>query len=215
MKILIADDEEFMLKILKAYFEKDGFQVILAQDGEEALQIFYQQQIDLAILDWMMPKMSGIEVCEEIKKQSCTKVLLLTAKSEFDDELLALRAGADEYVRKPFDPRVLILRVKKILQREKELQIKNVKIDMEGQKISRDGKVFTMTKKELALMQCFVENKGKLLSRQTLLDRVWGFEFLGDERTLDTHIRRLRQKIGEDLIRTHRGLGYSLEGAYE
>lgn len=215
MNILIADDEELMLKILTAYFEKEGFKTFAAQDGEEALQLFYTQKIDLAILDWMMPQMDGIEVCRAIKRESHAKVLLLTAKGEFEDELKALQAGADEYIRKPFDPRIVMLRAKKILKVDRKLVIKDLKIDMQGRKINKNDKELNLTKTEFDLIKCLIENKGKVLSRQLLLDSVWGFEFSGDERTLDTHIRRLRGKVGEETIRTHHGMGYSMEDYHE
>lgn len=215
MNILIADDEPFMIKILKAYFEKESFNTFLAQDGEEALEIFYTNKIDLAILDWMMPKVNGIQVCKEIKKQSKTKVLLLTAKDEAEDELIALQSGADEYVSKPFDPRVLILRAKKLLHMDTQIFIGDLKIDMEGQKIFRNEKDLQATNKEFHIMKYLIENRGIIISRKALLDGVWGFDYVGEERTVDTHIRRLREKIGDHRIKTHRGMGYSLEETNE
>lgn len=215
MNILIADDEPFMIKILKAYFEKESFNTFLAQDGEEALEIFYTNKIDLAILDWMMPKVNGIQVCKEIKKQSKTKVLLLTAKDEAEDELIALQSGADEYVSKPFDPRVLIVRAKKLMHMDTQIFIGDLKIDMEGQKIFRNDKDLQATNKEFHIMKYLIENRGIIISRKALLDGVWGFDYVGEERTVDTHIRRLREKIGDHRIKTHRGMGYSLEETNE
>ncbi len=215
MNILIADDEPFMIKILKAYFEKESFNTFLAQDGEEALEIFYTNKIDLAILDWMMPKVNGIQVCKEIKKQSKTKVLLLTAKDEAEDELIALQSGADEYVSKPFDPRVLIVRAKKLLHMDTQIFIGDLKIDMEGQKIFRNEKDLQATNKEFHIMKYLIENRGIIISRKALLDGVWGFDYVGEERTVDTHIRRLREKIGDHRIKTYRGMGYSLEETNE
>lgn len=211
MNILIADDEIYMLKILKAYFEKEGFNVFLAEDGEVALDIFYNNRIDIAILDWMMPKLNGIELCKEIKDKSNIKVLMLTAKSENQDEFIALNIGADDYIKKPFDPRILILRAKKLLKSEMVVCIGNIKIDLQAQKIFKNETDLNVTKKEFELMKCFLENKGIILSRKKLLDMVWGFDYFGEERTVDTHIRRLREKIGENFIKTHRGMGYSLE----
>ncbi|MFB0832715.1 response regulator transcription factor [Brevibacillus laterosporus] len=211
MNLLLADDEPLMLQILKAYFSKEGFHVFLAQDGEEALDLFYSQKMDLAILDWMMPKLSGVEVCKEIKKQSQTKVLLLTAKSDQEDELIALQSGADDYVRKPFDPRILLIRARKLLNMTSKVSIGDLTIDIEGKKIFRRGEDVLATKKEFQLMKYLVENKEKIITRKMLLDHVWGFDYFGEERTVDTHIRRLREKIGEHLIRTYRGMGYCLE----
>ncbi|HDR4904780.1 TPA: response regulator transcription factor [Bacillus cereus] len=211
MKVLIADDEQDMLRILKAYFEKEGFEVLLAKDGEEALQIFYDEKVDLAILDWMMPKHSGITVCQEIKKNSSVKVLMLTAKSESEDELAALQSGADEYVKKPFHPGVLITRAKKLIQHDDIIQVQDVKINFAKNKVYKNDMELEITKTELELIKCFLNHKGMILTRKKLLDIVWGFDYFGEERTVDTHVRRLRKKIGENIIKTHRGLGYSLE----
>jgi len=215
VRVLIADDEQDMLKILKAYFEKEGFQVLLAKDGEEALEIFYEVKIDLAILDWMMPKRNGITVCQEIKKNSSVKVLMLTAKSENEDELAALQSGADEYVKKPFHPGILLTRAKKLLNQDEVIQVQNLKIDLIKNKVYKSDKELEITKTELELIKCFLNHKGTILTREKLLDIVWGFDYFGDERTVDTHVRRLRKKIGEDIIKTHRGLGYSLEDERE
>ncbi|WP_442600812.1 response regulator transcription factor [Paenibacillus sp. KN14-4R] len=215
MLVLIADDEPDMIKILKAYFEKEGFQVVTAQDGEEALERFYSNPIDLAVLDWMMPKVSGIEACKEMKEQGTAKVLLLTAKSEHEDEYMALQAGADEYIRKPFDTRILMLRVKKLLQMDNKLVAHDLVVDLDGQKIHKNGQDLHATQKEFQLLRQLITNKGQILSRKILLDRVWGFDYYGDERTVDTHIRRLREKVGEHIIKTHRGMGYSLVDGHE
>ncbi|MBO1625648.1 response regulator transcription factor [Bacillus arachidis] len=215
MRVLIADDEQDMLKILKAYFEKEGFKVLLAKDGEEALEIFYEEKIDLAILDWMMPKRNGITVCQEIKKNSSVKVLMLTAKSENEDELAALQSGADEYVKKPFHPGILLTRAKKLFNQDEVIQVQNLKIDLIKNKVYKNDKELEITKTELELIKCFLNHKGTILTREKLLDIVWGFDYFGDERTVDTHVRRLRKKIGEDVIKTHRGLGYSLEDERE
>ncbi|MCC0646540.1 MULTISPECIES: response regulator transcription factor [unclassified Clostridioides] len=211
MNILIADDEVSMIKILCAYFKKEGFNVFTAKNGEEALNVFYENKIDLAILDWMMPVIDGIGVCKEIKENSNTKVLMLTAKSQSEDEIEALNIGADEYVKKPFDPRVLIIRAKKLVNYKDTINIKDLKIDFESNKVFKGNDELLLTKKELELIHCLVNNKGIVLSRERLLDLVWGLDYDGDFRTVDTHIRRLRTKVGEDIIKTYRGLGYSLE----
>ncbi|OOM80674.1 response regulator transcription factor [Clostridium sp. BL-8] len=211
MNILIADDELYMLKILKAYFEKENYKVFLSKDGEEALDIFYNNKIDIAVLDWMMPKKNGIEVCKEIKEKSSSKVVMLTAKNENEDELKALNIGADEYIKKPFDPRILLVRVKKLLNIENIIISGNIKVDLKGKKMFKDEVDLNLTKKEFQLIQCLYENRGMILTRKQLLDIIWGLDYFGEERTVDTHIRRLREKIGEELIKTHRGMGYSLE----
>ncbi|WP_028544750.1 response regulator transcription factor [Paenibacillus taiwanensis] len=211
MNVLIADDEPHMLHIIKAYFEREGFRIYTAEDGEAALKILSSAGIDLAILDWMMPKVSGIEVCRHMKAHSHAKALLLTAKGEVEDELLALEAGADDYLRKPFDPRILLLRAKKLLLVADDVRVGPLNVDMQGRKIYKDGMDIEATNKEFLLLRTFIEHKGRILTRQNLLDQVWGFDYFGDDRTVDTHIRRLREKIGEHLIKTHRGVGYSLE----
>ncbi|MEE3806558.1 response regulator transcription factor [Lysinibacillus fusiformis] len=209
MNILIADDELDMLKILQSYFQREGFTVFTAINGEEALAIFYQQKIDLAILDWMMPKIDGITVCREMKKTQKIKVLMLTARDTGEDEFQALADGADDYVHKPFYPKVLIMRVKKLLHIESVQQLKEVSFDIASKRVWRAGTEIELTKTEFELLRVFSQNRRQILTRDQLLDLVWGLEYVGDPRTVDTHIRRLREKIGEDIIQTHRGVGYS------
>lgn len=211
MRVLIADDEITMVKIIEAYFKKEKIEVFTAKNGQEALDIFYENKIDLAILDWMMPNIDGIEVCREIKGVGNTKVLLLTAKSEVEDEIEALNCGADDYIRKPFDPRVLILRSKKLVGYEEVIKVRDLKINLKANKVFKNEEELNLTKTEFELIKCFIDNKGAILSREKLLDLVWGIDYYGDYRTVDTHIRRLRSKVGEDIIITHRGIGYSLE----
>lgn len=210
MKILIAEDNRELCRVLKSYFLKEGYVVFTALNGEEALDIFYSEEIDVVILDWMMPILDGISVCKEIKENSDIKVLILTAKSQVEDELKALNIGADEYVRKPFDPRVLIARVNKLLSTDRGLAVKDVKLNMKKGKIFKDGKDINATNIELKLLHILLSNKGYIVSRAQLLDKVWGYDYEGSHRTLDTHIRRLREKIGDEIIITHRGMGYSI-----
>ena len=211
MNILVADDEEKMVKILATYFKKEGFNVFTAYDGEEAINICISNNIDLAILDWMMPKVDGIEACKYIKDTSSTKVLMLTAKSQSDDELEALNCGADDYVKKPFDTRVLILRAKKLIGSNTEISAGDLKVNLDEMKVYKDGQTLQLTKIEFELLRTFINNKGIILSRDKLIELIWGIDYEGDYRTVDTHIRRLRTKIGEDIIKTYRGIGYSLE----
>ncbi len=211
MNILIADDEKQMVKILSAYFQKEGFNTITAVDGEEALDLFHLHKIDLAILDWMMPKVSGVEACKYIKENSNTKVLILTAKTQNEDEIKALNCGADEYIKKPFDPRILLIRAKKLINVNDEININGIKINTDEQRVYISGEALKLTKIEYDLLISFVRNKGIILSRDKLIDLVWGRDYEGDYRTVDTHIRRLRSKIGEDSIKTYRRLGYSME----
>ncbi|MGE7836703.1 response regulator transcription factor [Viridibacillus arvi] len=211
MNILIADDEQHMVKILSAYLKDEGFNILEARDGQEALEIFETTKIELAILDWMMPKIDGIEACKYIKENSQTKVLILTAKSQNDDELHALYGGADEYIKKPFDPRILILRVKKLLNMSEEIKVKDILIKESEKKAYKQKEPIQLTKIEYDLLLIFIKNRGVILSRDKLIDLVWGLDYEGDHRTVDTHIRRLRTKIGDDLIKTYRGIGYCLE----
>lgn len=212
MNILIADDEKHMLKILLAYFQKEGFNIFTAKDGDEALELFHLHKIDLAILDWMMPEVSGVEACRYIKENSNTKVLILTAKTQNDDEIEALNCGADEYIKKPFDPRILLIRAKKLINFNDEININDIKINTDEQRVYKNGEALKLTKIEYDLLISFVRNRGIILSRDKLIDLVWGMDYDGDYRTVDTHIRRLRSKIGEDSIKTYRGIGYSMEG---
>lgn len=209
MNILIADDELAMLKILQNYFQREGFTVFTATNGEEALAIFYQEKIDLAILDWMMPKKDGLMICREMKQTQKIKVLLLTARDTGEDEFQALAEGADDYVNKPFYPKVLIMRAKKLLQIEAIQQLQNVSFDVTSKRVWRAGIEIELTKTEFELLRIFSQNRRQILTRDQLLDLVWGLDYMGDARTVDTHIRRLREKIGENIIQTHRGIGYS------
>lgn len=211
INILIADDEPHMVKILSAYLKEEGFTILEAKDGQEALSIFETTKIELAILDWMMPKIDGIEVCKYIKEYSHTKVLILTAKSQNEDEIMALNGGADEYIKKPFDPRILVLRVKKLLNMSEDIKVSDIRINEREKKAYKSEEPLQLTKLEYELLIVFIKNKGVILSRDKLIDLVWGMDYEGDYRTVDTHIRRLRTKIGEDFIKTYRGIGYCLE----
>lgn len=213
MNILIADDESKMLKILATYFRKEGFSTIEAKNGQEALTLFESQKIDLAILDWMMPQINGIEVCKYIKENSDTKVLILTAKTQTEDEIKALSCGADEYIKKPFDPRILIIRAKKLLDLDEEFKFHDIKIIANKKKAYIKDQQLQLTKIEYELLLTFIKNEGIILSRDRLIDLVWGMNYDGDYRTVDTHIRRLRIKLGGNAIKTYRGLGYSFEEA--
>ncbi|WP_028776894.1 response regulator transcription factor [Shimazuella kribbensis] len=215
MNVLIADDEKQMLSILRAYFEKEGFQVDTAGDGQAALNLFYEKVYDLVILDWMMQKGNGIATCREMKEKRDTKILLLTAKSEVEDEIIALEAGADDYLRKPFHPRVLIARAKRLVRSNQQWKYGDITINFEAKKIYRKDVDLMATRIEFELVKCLATHKGQILSRKQLLDRVWGLDYIGEERTVDTHIRRVREKVGEYWIKTHRGIGYSWEDNHE
>lgn len=211
MRILIADDEQQMLKILTAFFKKEGYDVETATNGEEAFQKFQETQYDLVILDWMMPHKDGLTVCREIKAHSDVKVIMLTAKNENEDEFAALQVGADDYIKKPFHPGVLIARIQRLLPKEDHLAFEDIVIDEATKRILKNGLDVNATKTEYELLKTLALRRGQILTRQQLLDLVWGYDYEGDERTVDTHIRRIRDKILSDAIKTHRGIGYSLE----
>lgn len=211
MKILLVDDEEAILKIVKIYLEKEGYGIFTAQNAESAKEIFYNEKIDLLILDWMLPKVSGINLCEEFKRNRDVKIIMLTAKIEVEDELKALFKGADDYIRKPFDPRILVARVNKLLKKEERIRFKDLEIDIRGNKVYRNNDDLLLKNKEFQLLIFFLNNKNIILSREKILDNIWGYDYFGEDRTVDTHIRRLRKKIGENLIKTYRNMGYSLE----
>lgn len=211
MHILVADDSPEMVQIVSAYLKKDGFTVYIALDGEAALDIFYQEKLDLAVIDWMMPKIDGIEVIKTIKAESPLKVLMLTAKSTGEDEFLSLSSGADDYITKPFHPQVLLLRVKKLLGLTRSLYVRDLLIDPANLKVWKEEQALDLTKKEFDLLMMLVKNRGSILSREQLLVGVWGMDYAGVVRTVDTHIRRLREKIGDEIITTKRGAGYLIE----
>ncbi len=212
MNILIADDEVHMVSILKRYFEREGYRTVAAYDGQEAIDKFYTEYVDVAVLDWMMPVVDGMEVCRLIKDVSSAKVVMLTAKSESDDELKALCCGADEYVRKPFDPRVLMARIRRLVKEPTFLTLKDININLDSRKVYENRREIVLTRREYELLKCLVEHKGEVLSRNRLLSLVWGIDYDGDDRTVDTHINRLRDKLEHpEQIKTHRGLGYCIE----
>lgn len=211
MTVMIVDDEKTLVKILKTYFENEGFNVIDVSNGEDAVKKIDECKIDLVILDWMIPKLNGIEVCKYIKENMNVKVLMLTAKTQVDDELEALEVGADDYMKKPFDLRILIKRAKKLLNIDKDITFNDIRINFNDKKVYKNNEILNLTKIEFDLLDCFLNNKGIILSRDKILSLVWGVDYEGDYRTVDTHIRRLRVKIGEEFIKTYRGIGYSLE----
>lgn len=211
MNILVADDSPEMVQIVSAYFKKAGFTVFAALDGEAALDVFYQEKLDLAIIDWMMPKIDGIEVIKTIKAESSLKVLMLTAKSTGEDEFLSLSSGADDYITKPFHPQVLLLRAKKLLGLTHSFYVKDLLIEPATLKVWKNEQVVDLTKKEFDLLMMLIKNRGSILTREQLLVGVWGMDYDGVARTVDTHIRRLREKIGDEIITTKRGVGYLIE----
>ena len=220
LKILMVDDERRMRKLVNDFLSKKGYEVIEAADGEEAVERFYiEKDIALIILDIMMPKMDGWQVCREIRKESKVPIVMLTAKSEEHDELLGFELGVDEYISKPFSPKILVARVDALLRRTNKLDTSevveagNILIDKAAHQVKANGENIDLSFKEFELLVYFVENKGIALSREKILNNVWNYDYFGDARTIDTHVKKLRSKMGEkgELIRTIWGMGYKFE----
>lgn len=211
MKILIAEDEKDMQKIIRLYLEKAGYEVTVSSNGREAFDKLCETSFDLLIADWMMPGMNGIELCREIRACSIpVKIIMLTAKGEVENEITGLMCGADDFIKKPFDPKILLLRIQKMFRLEEVLRCGSLMLNPENQAVFCGGEEIRLTQKEFQLLLILMKNKGMTLSREVLLDRVWGGDYDGDERTLDTHIRRLRGKIGKNFITTYVGMGYRM-----
>lgn len=209
MHILIAEDDLDMRKILRLYLCKDGFEVSVVSNGKEAIDFLSEHQVDLVILDWMMPVQDGIQTCREIRLLHIpTKILMLTAKGQNEDEIQGLSCGADDYLRKPFDIQILLLRIRKLCQAENTMCYREVLLTPNTMEVTRQGEKLSLTKTEYELLKFFLSNQRRILSRESLLDHIWGMDYEGDIRTVDTTVRRLRKKIGEDMIQTRIGLGY-------
>ena len=220
LKILVVDDESRMRKLVKDFLSKKNFQVLEAGDGEEAMEILYKEKdIALVILDVMMPKMDGWEVCREIRKDSKVPIIMLTARSDERDELLGFDLGVDEYISKPFSPKILVARVEAILRRTGQgsqqdvLSAGGIVIDKAAHLATVDGKAMDLSFKEFELLTYFLENQGIALSREKILNSVWNYDYFGDARTIDTHVKKLRSKMGEkgEYIKTVWGMGYKFE----
>ncbi len=217
MNILVADDDEKILRLISDFLKHENYNIFKAYNGEEALDIFYKEDISLLILDVMMPKIDGWEVCRQIRENSNVPILILTAKDTDTDELFGFDIGANEYISKPFNPVLLVARVKNLLNRFKVsnniLNYCGISLDKNSHKIKIDNNEVELTPKEYELLELFLENISKTFKREYLLDKIWGYDYIGDERTVDTHITRLRKKLGEksELLKTVRGFGYKFE----
>ena len=220
LKVLVVDDESRMRKLVRDFLVKKEFEVLEAGDGAEALDIFFaQKDIALIILDVMMPKMDGWEVCREIRKESKVPIIMLTARSDERDELLGFELGVDEYISKPFSPKILVARVEAILRRTSAispddiLKAGAVEINRAAHQVTIDGKNVDLSYKEFELLTYFIENQGLALSREKILNSVWNYDYFGDARTIDTHVKKLRSKMGShgDYIKTIWGMGYKFE----
>ena len=220
LKILVVDDESRMRKLVRDFLVKSNFEVLEAENGEQAVDIFFKEKdISLIVLDVMMPKMDGWQVCREIRAYSAVPIIMLTAKSDERDELQGFQLGVDEYISKPFSPKILVARIEAILRRtnplgqEKILSCGGIQIDKTAHQVKIDGKDVELSYKEFELLTYFIENKGIALSREKILNNVWNYDYFGDARTIDTHVKKLRSKMGEhgEKIKTIWGVGYKLE----
>ena len=219
VKILMVDDEERMRKLVKDFLTIKGYRVLEAGDGEQAIDIFFKEKdISLVILDVMMPKMDGWETCKTIRRYSQVPIIMLTARSEERDELQGFSLGVDEYISKPFSPKILVARVEALLRRTNAvsadiMNIGGICIDKAAHRVTIDGKEIELSFKEFELLTYFAENQGIALSREKILNNVWNYDYFGDARTIDTHVKKLRSKMGEkgEYIKTIWGMGYKFE----
>ena len=220
IKILVVDDETRIRKLVGDFLKKSGYQVIEASNGSEALDIYYEQQdIALIILDVMMPKVDGWQVCRELRTYSKVPIILLTAKSEERDELMGFELGVDEYITKPFSPKILVARVEAILRRTMQnetiemIELGGIVVERTAHSVTIDGETIELSYKEFELLVFFMENQGIALSREKILNSVWNYDYYGDARTIDTHVKKLRSKLNGkgDYIKTIWGLGYKME----
>ena len=220
LKVLVVDDESRMRKLVKDFLAKQNFEVLEAGDGEEALDIFFREKdIALILLDVMMPKMDGWQVCREIRNYSKVPIIMLTAKGDEKDELQGFELGVDEYITKPFSPKILVARVEAILRRsnrrvsEEVLSAGGVNLNKAAHQVTIDGENIELSYKEFELLAYFMENQGIALSREKILNNVWNYDYFGDARTIDTHVKKLRSKLGKkgEMIRTIWGMGYKFE----
>lgn len=220
LKIMVVDDESRMRKLVRDFLVKNNFEVLEAQDGEQAVDIFFKQKdIALIVLDVMMPRMDGWQVCREIRAYSKVPIIMLTARSDERDELQGFSLGVDEYISKPFSPKILVARIQAILRRTNQMEkdeilsCGGIRVDKAAHQVIIDGKDVELSYKEFELLTYFMENRGIALSREKILNNVWNYDYFGDARTIDTHVKKLRSKMGSkgDMIRTIWGVGYKLE----
>ncbi len=220
IKILVVDDESRMRKLIRDFLEREGYQILEAGDGQEALDIFYENKdVALMILDVMMPRIDGWEVCREVRESSTMPIMMLTARGEERDELRGFELGVDEYIAKPFSPKILVARVNALLKRTKGaagdsmMDIGGIEVDKAAHVVRIDGQQIDLSVKEFELLVYFLENQGLALTREKILNHVWNYDYFGDARTIDTHVKKLRSKLGEkgEYIKTIWGMGYKFE----
>ncbi|WP_047382722.1 response regulator transcription factor [Cetobacterium sp. ZWU0022] len=217
-KILIIEDEDFLRDILRRYLEKDGYEVIEASTGEIGLEKFYSSNYALVLLDVMLPGIQGWEVCREIKKISNTPIIMLTARTEEEDEIKGLELGVEDYIGKPFKPKILMARINSLIKRNRLTTLEKIgelEIDKENYKVIKNGEELNLGNKGFALLMYFILNKDLVLTREKILNNIWPMDFEVDERVVDTQIKILRKKIGEGYIKTIRGIGYKFQEVEE
>ena len=224
-KVLVVDDEKLIVKGIRFSLEQEGMEVDCAYDGQEAFDLASQNQYDIILLDVMLPKMTGFEVCQQIREFSNVPIIMLTAKDQEQDELLGFELGVDEYISKPFSPKILVARVEAILRRSNVAvseitEVGGIRIDKAAHLVEIDGKPIDLSYKEFELLTYFVENQGIALSREKILNNVWNYDYFGDARTIDTHVKNLRKKLEDDpkqpvYICTVHGMGYKFGGFRE
>jgi two-component system response regulator ResD len=220
LKILVVDDEARMRKLVRDFLEKQDYRVFEAANGEEAVDLFFEEKdIALILLDVMMPKMDGWQVCREIRQYSKVPIIMLTARADERDELMGFDLGVDEYIAKPFSPKILVARVNAVLRRsgaagaDDMLETNGIRVDKTAHQVTIDGREIELSFKEFELLSYFIENKGIALSREKILNAVWNYDYYGDARTIDTHVKKLRSKMGDKgaLIKTIWGMGYKFD----
>ena len=217
IQILVIEDDTDIQEVLKNYLTAEGYAVTLAGDGLEGIATFHSMAADLVLLDVMMPKIDGFAVCELLRRESDVPIIMVTARDSVEDQIRGLKLLADDYISKPFDMPVLMCRIAAVLRRAGKgqaselLRYGSLEMDLDGYHVYQDGREIELTQKEFELLRTFLANRGRVFTRQLLLDEVWGIDYFGDERIVDTHIKNLRKKLNADYIKTVRGVGYRIE----
>lgn len=217
VKILIVEDEYDIRELLQNYLENEGYQVLTASDGEQALDIFHQSNADLVLLDILLPRLNGYEVCKAIREESNIPIIMLTALDGEQNQLKGFDLHIDDYIPKPFSIPILLRKIDAVLRRTggcgvaKQISYRALTLDLDGYKVYLSGQIIDLTQREFDLLKVLLQNKGRVLSRQMLLNQVWSYDFFGDERIVDTHIKNLRKKLSMDYIETIRGVGYRID----
>lgn len=220
-KILVVEDEYDIQELLQNYLEHEGYQVVIATDGAQAIEVFRNSNVDLVLLDILLPGLNGYEVCKAIREESDLPIIMLTALDSEQNQLKGFELRIDDYIPKPFSMPVLLRKIDAVLRRtggkglSKQMRYKTLAIDLDGHKVYVYGQMIDLTHKEFELLKTLLQNQGRVLSRQTLLNRVWSYDFYGDERIVDTHIKNLRKKLGPNYIETIRGVGYRIDSETE